>query len=87
MSEHGYDNPGNNLGHKEPFREEHDLTDELKVGHHDNHRAEKGLDRFRKFSSSGVTRIHGDEHPYPCVQLDLLTFELKDYHRKKKINK
>ena len=70
----------NNLGQEEAFREEHDLTNELKVGHHDNHWSEQGLDWFWKFSSSGVTRIHGDEDPHPCVQLDLLTFELKDYN-------
>ena len=65
------------LGESEAFREQHDFADLLQIGYDADYGSEERLDTLRKFGSSGVTRIHRDEHTEILSPRDNLALELK----------
>ena len=61
----------------EALGEEHDLTDELQVGHDDDDRTEQSFDRLGKLCATGVAGVHGDKDPDSTIEQYLLVLKLK----------
>jgi hypothetical protein len=64
-------------GFQEAFCDQHDFADQTQIGNNHCTRSEKSFQVLRKFSTSGVTRVHGDEDPDRRVERDLLAHEVE----------
>ena len=64
-----------NLGVVESFTEQHDFSDERRVGNNHGDGSEHGLQVIWKLCATSVPRVHGDEDTTRPLQLDLTTLE------------
>ena len=60
---------------RESFSEKHDLSNQTVIRHHHGYRTKQHLQVIRKFSTSRVTWIHGDEYAQIGVEVDVLAEE------------
>jgi hypothetical protein len=62
---------------QEAFCNQHDFADQTQIGNNHCTRSEECFQVLWKFSTSGVTRVHGDEDPDRRVERDLLAHEVE----------